>query len=214
MKEDFIEAFGNLFEPALLEEIQEVGVFRSIKAGTRIIEIGSLVRGVPLVISGALKVLREDDNGHELLLYYLEDGQTCSMSISGCFKMSESSVRAISEKDTKLIIIPIDRIFDWNSKYKSWRDFIFNSYDSRLNEILLTIDSIAFNNMDERLINYLKDKSRINNSLFVEQTHKEIADDLNSSRVVISRLLKKLENKGAVELQRNFIKIINLDFEK
>ncbi|WP_299127352.1 Crp/Fnr family transcriptional regulator [uncultured Winogradskyella sp.] len=214
MKDELNKIFGDSLEPRLIEEIHKVGIYKRIAAGTKIIEIGSLVRGVPLVLTGAIKVMREDNDGNELLLYYLEDGQACSMSISGCFKTSKSAVRAIAERDTELIIIPIDKIVNWNITYKSWSDFIFNSYDARFNELLQAIDNIAFNNMDQRLVEYLKDKARINNSLFIEQTHKAIAYDLNSSRVVISRLLKKLENEGAIELQRNFIKIINLDFEK
>jgi CRP/FNR family transcriptional regulator len=108
-------------------------------------------------------------------------------------------------------MIPIQKMEVWTSKYKSWRNFVFESYHTRLNEMLHTMDSIAFNNMDERLLNYLKEKARINKDNIIHSTHQEIAYELHSSRVVISRLLKKLENLGSIELHRNHIEIINLD---
>jgi CRP/FNR family transcriptional regulator len=124
---------------------------------------------------------------------------------------TKSEIRAIAETDTKLIMIPVQKMDLWSSKYKSWRNFVFESYHNRLNEMLNTVDNIAFHNMDERLLNYLKEKARINKDNNIHNTHQEIAYELHSSRVVISRLLKKLENRGSIELHRNHIKIINLD---
>ncbi|GAB5565969.1 MAG: Crp/Fnr family transcriptional regulator [Winogradskyella sp.] len=211
MKDILTATYGHLFENALIEEIAENGSYKKVPSGTKLIEIGSYIKGIPLLLSGAIKVLREDDDGHELLLYYLEQGETCSMTMSCCMGMTKSEIRAIAENETELIMIPIRKMEDWTAKYKSWRNFVFESYHTRLNEMLHTLDSIAFNNMDQRLLEYLKEKVRINGSRFVENTHQEIAYELNSSRVVISRLLKKIENKGGIELHRNYIKIINLD---
>ena len=203
--------YGHLFEDALINEILEVGTFKEVPEGFKLMEIGSYIRSMPLLVSGAIKVLREDHNGDELLLYYLEKGETCSMTMTCCMGQTKSEIRAIAETDTKLIMIPGQKMDLWSSKYKSWRNFVFESYHNRLNEMLNTVDNIAFHNMDERLFNYLKEKARINKDNIIHNTHQEIAYELHSSRVVISRLLKKLENRGGIELYRNHIKIINLN---
>lgn len=202
--------YGSLFEDALIHEILQVGTYKEVPAGFKMMEIGSYVKGMPLLVSGAIKIMREDKNGDELLLYYLEKGDTCSMTMTCCMGQTKSEIRAITETDTKLIMIPIQKMEIWTSKYKSWRSFVFESYHSRLNEVLHTIDSIAFDNMDQRLLNYLKEKARVTNDEIIRNTHQEIAYELHSSRVVISRLLKKLENMGKIELHRNYIKTINL----
>jgi CRP/FNR family transcriptional regulator len=133
------------------------------------------------------------------------------MTMTCCMGQTKSEIRAIAETDAKLIMVPVQKMEEWTAKYKSWRNFVFESYHSRLNELLHTMDSIAFDKMDERLLNYLKEKARVNNDQTLYNTHQEIAYELHSSRVVISRLLKKLENIGKIKLHRNYIEIINLD---
>lgn len=204
-------SYGRLFEDELINEILQVGTYKEVAAGAKLMEIGSYVKGMPLLVSGAIKVLREDKNGDELLLYYLEKGDTCSMTMTCCLGQTKSEIRAIAETDTKLIMVPIEKMEIWTAKYKSWRSFVFDSYHNRLNEMFRTLDSIAFDKMDERLLNYLKEKVRINNENVVHNTHQEIAYELHSSRVVISRLLKKLENNGRIQLYRNYIEVINLN---
>lgn len=211
MIQELKNSYGSLFEDTLIQEIIEVGTYKEIPARFKMIEIGTYIKGMPLLISGAIKILREDQEGNELLLYYLERGETCSMTLACCMGQTKSEIRAVTETDTKLIMIPIQKMEQWTSKYKSWRNFVFNSYHNRLNEMLQTIDSIAFNKMDERLLNYLKEKVRINNNKIIRNTHQEIAYDLHSSRVVISRLLKKLENLDRIVLHRNSIEIRQLD---
>jgi len=203
--------YGRLFEDELINEILQVGTYKEVSAGAKLMEIGSYVKGMPLLVSGAIKVLREDKNGDELLLYYLEKGDTCSMTMTCCLGQTKSEIRAIAETDTKLIMVPIEKMEIWTAKYKSWRSFVFDSYHNRLNEMFRTLDSIAFDKMDERLLNYLKEKVRINNENVIHNTHQEIAYELHSSRVVISRLLKKLENNGRIQLYRNYIEVINLN---
>lgn len=210
MIQELKASYGNQFEEALLSEIAQVGTYKEVKAGHKLMEIGEYIKGMPLLISGVIKVLREDPDGDELLLYYLEQGDTCSMTMSCCMGQSRSEIRAVAETDARLIMIPIRKMEEWTAKYRSWRNFVFDSYNSRLNEMLLTIDSIAFLNMDERLVKYLKDKARVNQDQTIRNTHQEIAYDLHSSRVVISRLLKKLEQMGKIELHRNYIKILDL----
>lgn len=204
------ETYGSIFEDALLDEILAVGTFKEIPEGFKLMEIGQYIQGMPLLLSGAIKVLREDDDGNELLLYYLEKGETCSMTLTCCMGQSKSEIRAIAEMETTLIMLPIRKMDEWTSKYKTWRDFVFASYHARLNELLSTIDSIAFNRMDERLSAYLKEKSRVNKDKTIYNTHQEIAYDLNTSRVVISRLLKKLEQWDKIKLHRNHIEILDL----
>lgn len=210
MIQELQEGYGHVFEDALVNEIVQVGTFKEVPEGFKIMDIGQYVKGMPLLISGAIKVLREDKNGDELLLYYLEKGDTCSMTLSCCMGDARSEIRAIAETDTKLIMVPIEKMEEWTAKYKSWRNFVFESYHSRLNELLLTLDSLAFNKMDERLVSYLKEKARVNKEQTIHNTHQEIAYELHSSRVVISRLLKKLEQMGKIELHRNYIKILEL----
>ena len=204
-------SYGQTFEKTLINEILQVGTYKEVPAGFKMIDIGSYVKGMPLLVSGAIKVLREDKDGNELLLYYLEKGETCSMTMTCCIGQTKSEIRAIAETDAKLIMIPIQKMELWTSKYKTWRNFVFESYHNRLNEMLHTLDSIAFDNMDERLLAYLKEKARVNEDKTIHSTHQEIAYDLHSSRVVISRLLKKLENLGRIELHRNYIEILHLD---
>ncbi len=205
------ENFDPLFENSLLEEINEVGSLREVKEGEKLIEIGDYVRSMPLLISGAIKILREDNEGDELLLYFLERGDTCAMTLTCCLGQTKSEIRAIAEIDTTLIMVPVEKMEEWTGKYKTWRNFVFQSYHERLTEMLETIDSIAFLKMDERLVKYLQNKQNLTNDSMIKSTHQDIAYDLNTSRVVISRLLKKMEQLGKIELGRNYLKIINLN---
>lgn len=203
-------SYGHLFENDLLEEINQVGTFKEIPEGHKLIEIGEYIKSMPLLISGAIKVLREDDEGDELLLYFLERGDTCAMTLSCCLGQTKSEIRAVAELDTKLIMIPIRKMEEWTGKYRTWRNFVFESYHHRLMEMLEAIDSIAFLKMDERLLKYLKDKVNIANDQIVKITHQEIAYELHTSRVVISRLLKNLEKLGKIKLNRNNIEVLNI----
>ena len=202
--------YGRQFEDALINEIEQVGTYREVPAGFKLMEIGDYIKGIPLLLSGAIKILREDDEGDELLLYYLEPGDTCSMTLTCCMGDARSEIRAIAETDAKLIMIPVRKMEEWTAKYRSWRNFVFDSYHNRLNELFSTLDSIAFRNLDERLVQYLKEKARITNNKNLYNTHQEIAYELHTSRVVISRLLKKLELMGKISLHRNHIEIMNL----
>ncbi len=210
MINDLKDSFGDFFEPSLLEEITQVGHLKQFKSGDKIIEIGQYIKGMPLLLSGVIKILREDEDGDELLLYYLERGDTCSMTMACCLGDTRSEIRAVAETDVNLVMIPIRKMEEWTGKYRSWRNFVFDSYHNRLNELLATVDSIAFKKMDERLVEYLKEKARIGQSNIVQNTHQEIAYDLHSARVVISRLLKKLEQMGKISLHRNHIEILDL----
>jgi CRP/FNR family transcriptional regulator len=210
MIKELTGTYGEIFESALLQEINQVGTFREIEAGSEIIRSGEYIKSIPLLLTGAIKVLREYDNGEELLLYYVEEGNTCSMSMSCCVEQRKSHIRAVAELDTLLIMIPVQKMEEWLGRYQSWRTFVFSNYQNRIEEVLESLEKVAFERLDERLEDYLKEKSRINSENSVYQTHKEIAEELHSSRVVISRLLKKLEQVGSIKLHRNHIEIIDL----
>ena len=200
--------YGGLFQPELVEEIIKVAIFKEVKAGEELIKVGDYIRSMPLILTGAIKILREDENGDELLLYFLEKGDTCAMTLACCIGSKKSEIKAVAETDATLLMIPVQKMEEWSSKYKSWRNFVFDSYHHRLLEVLQSIDNIAFSKLDDRLIKYLQHKKKLFKSNLIEITHQEIARDLNSSRVVISRLLKKLENQHAIELHRNSIKLL------
>jgi CRP/FNR family transcriptional regulator len=210
MIKDLNHIYGGIFESALIQEINQVGTYREIEAGTEIIRTGEYIKSIPLLLSGAIKVIREYDDGEELLLYYVEEGNTCSMSMSCCVEQRKSQIKAVAELETLLIMIPIKKMEEWLGRYQSWRTFVFSNYQNRIEEVLQSLERVAFERLDERLEDYLKEKARINNEHSVYQTHKEIAEELHSSRVVISRLLKKLEQMGAIKLHRNHIELINL----
>ncbi len=147
--------------------------------------------------------MTEDKKGDELLLYYLEFGDTCAVTLNCCTRKSKSTIRAISESEVELVFVPVEKMEDWMVKYSSWRNYVLESYNTRLNEMLLAIDNIVFNSMEERLKNYLRDKVIVSKSTNLNISHLEIANDLHSSRVVISRLMKKLEKEGLIEQTRN-----------
>ena len=207
-KNDIVQQLGNIFEPNLLEEIVLKGVLRKFSEGAEIIRIGQKITHFPLLLSGSIKVLTENEEGQELLLYYLEIGDTCAMTLQCCMGDSKSNIRAEAEQDTELIMIPIQHMEEWMVKYSTWRRFIMNSYHERLTEMQEAIDNLAFYDLKERLIKYLRDKAMINGTGILSLTHNKIAEELNTSRVVISRLLKKLENENLIAVGRNNIKVV------
>ncbi len=202
--------YGHIFEVELIQEINEVGIIKSIEAGGELIRPGQYMKAIPLLLDGVIKVMREDEDGFELMLYFLEKGETCAMTLSCCTGSAISEIKAVAETDSDLLMIPIEKMEEWLGKYKSWRNFIFNSYHERLMEVLETIDNIAFKRMDERLLDYLRNKSKHYVDSEIKITHQDIAYDLHTSRVVISRLLKQLEKINKIKLSRNSIKLLNI----
>ncbi|MCL7761899.1 Crp/Fnr family transcriptional regulator [Polaribacter sp. Z014] len=202
--------FGYLLEKDLILEIEQLGVSKEFKENTTIIEVGDYIKSMPLLISGAIKILREDENGDEIVLYYLEKGDTCAMTLSCCMGQTKSKIRAVAETNVELIMLPKEKMADWLGKYKSWQSYILQTYHSRMDELLEALDTIAFLKMDERLFKYLKDKAMVTHNDLLHVTHKQISEDLHTSRVVVSRLLKKLENESKIQLFRNSIKVLEL----
>ena len=208
MRDILDQAYSYIFEEALLDEIAKVAIYKEFKADDYLIEIGDYIKTMPLLLTGAIKILREDENGDELLLYFLERGDTCAMTLTCCMGQSKSRIRAIAETDGAMLMIPVEKMEEWLTKYKTWRNFVFDSYNVRLNEMLEAIDTLAFMNLDERLYKYLTDKAKVIGDTEIKNTHQEIAYEMHTSRVVISRLLKALELQGKIKLYRNKIEIL------
>ncbi len=210
MIQELKEKYLSSFEPELIQEIAKVGLRKTVKEGFSLMEIGQTVTHMPIILSGAIKVLQEDKDGNDLLLYFIERGDTCAMTLNCCLGGTKSEIRAVAEVDSDIIMIPIQFTDEWTAKYSSWRKFVFESYHVRFSEMLDAIDNIAFSNMDERLKKYLKSIVNVHESSTIQMTHQEIAFDLHTSRVVVSRLLKKLENAGAIVLHRSSIEVVKL----
>ena len=201
-------SFDATFEPALVKEMTQFGEIKYFKEGDIIMDYGKYIRMMPIVVKGTIKVFRMDDTGKEILLYYLSSNESCSMAYSCCVEAKKSEVKAIAEDDVELIAIPHIKLDEWLCKYPSWKNYIMRSFNERFLELLKSIESIAFHKLDERLIAYLKEKKRLSGSNVIKASHYIIADELATSRVVVSRLLKHLENDGKILLYRNEIKLL------
>ncbi len=207
LPEDFRKTFPHIAEATLQQNIVDNGRIYNYQVGEIIMDIGQYVKIVPLVLKGLIKVSREDEEGRELFLYYLRPGESCTMSFTCCMMNKKSEIRTVAEEYTTLIGVPIKFMDEWMTKYQSWKNFVMQSYDNRMMELVKTIDSIAFKKMDERLFEYLEARSKALNSKELQVTHQDIAFDLNASREAISRLLKKMEKEGMLVLGRNKINL-------
>lgn len=202
------QKFGHLFDESLINEIETVGKAATYITNDIIIDINQPLKYIPLLLAGNIKILREDSEGNELLIYFLEAGETCTMSLTCCMGTTKSKIRAVAEMNSTLIMIPVQNMQKWFHNNDSWRNFILESYQTRFDEMLDAIDNIAFMKMDERLYTYLVNKSKIHNSNIIKIRHHEIAEDLHTSRVVISRLLKQLEHQQKIALSRSKITLL------
>jgi len=207
-KQFFIKHFSSVFEEDLLDEMISLGLFKSFQANDILIDLNQKITHMPLLIVGAIRIMRDDANDGELLLYYLEKGDTCAMTMTCCLGHKFSNIMAVAEIAGEMILLPVQKMDDWLAKYPSWRSFVMNSYQERLDEMVRAIDNLAFNDSKSRLKNYLIEIASVKKSREIVKTHAEIANELNTSRVVISRLLKVLENENFIEQQRNLITII------
>lgn len=210
IKDTVKKHFPILREEELLDEIDQVGILAYRESGERLIEIGAYIKQMPLLIKGTLKITREDSEGNELLLYYLKGGETCAMSLTCCMGDAKSNIRATAIDNTEMIMLPTSKVDSWMQKYNSWKNFVLLSYQARFEELLEAVDSIAFMKMDERLEKYLNNRAKELDNKIISITHQDIALDLNTSREVVSRLLKQLENLNRIKLHRNKIEILSL----
>lgn len=203
----------SIFEQEFIKELFQSGDIKKFTAGDVIMDYGKYIKMMPIILSGTVKVLRKDDNGKEILLYYLADNESCSMAYGCCISAKKSEIKAVAEDDGELIGIPFNKLNDWLCQYPSWRNYIFNSFNERFNELLNSFDNVAFGNMDFRIQNYLKEKYERSESTIIKVSHYQIAEELATTRVVISRILKQLENEGKLLLYRNEIKLLKAFFD-
>jgi CRP/FNR family transcriptional regulator len=201
--QEMIHQLFPAFEPDLLREINEHAFIKEIKAGATLMKTGQYFRHTMLVINGLVKVYREDDEGDEYFMYYLQPGQACALSMICATRQQSSELMGKAITDTTILTVPLEYMDKWMSKYKTWYYFVLESYRSRFEELLQTIDHIAFRNMDERILYYLKREQKTTGSNILTINNTEIAQELNSSREVISRLMKKLADNGNIRLLKN-----------
>ena len=200
------------FEPALKKAISVEGRIVELDESVEIIREGQYIKSFPLLLEGIVRVSRVEPDGRELLLYYLNPGDVCAMSLACCMGNTKSNIRAVTESNVIQVLLPLPCLDLWMMQFTSWKEFIMYAYRKRLEELLETIDSIAFKNMDDRLIKFFTDRQRTTGSTIFSGTHQEIALLLNTSREVVSRLLKKLELDRKIIISRNKIDFTSLIF--
>jgi CRP/FNR family transcriptional regulator len=206
---DSLKKIFQSFSTDLVQEIEKNAVIQTYPAGSVIMRTGQYIKSTVLVIQGKIKIYREDENGGEFFMYYLQPGQACAISMICATKNEKSQIMALVVEDVELVMIPLPLMDKWMMQHRSWYEFVIDTYRSRFEEVLEVIDSIAFRAMDERLEFYLQRHATSCGCKELKLSHQEIASDLNTSREVISRLLKKMEQRGIVLLHRNNIELLS-----
>ncbi len=194
--------------PELIEKLKQNSILKKYAAGSVILNENAYIRSIPIVIKGILKVSRMEEEGREILLYYIKAGESCIMSFLGGMHEETSKVKAEVEEDAEILFLPIDKVSILIKEYPQWLDYIFRLYHKRFEELLEIVNAIAFKKVDERLLSLLLKKSEITESNTIQITHEQLANELGTARVVVSRLLKQLEDEGRVQLGRNKIEIL------
>ena len=202
-------AYGHVLNAPLLADIAEVGQFMEVGKGDLILDVGDPIPGLPLLMEGAIKILRVDEEDDEMLLYFLEPGDSCAMTLGSFYGEKKSEIRAVAEQDCAFVVIPLEKVYDWTGEHRDFRRFVFESFNTRLREMVEALDSLAFLGLHDRLDKYLRDRVMVNGTTTLATTHAEIAGDLHTSRVVVSRILKQLEKEGRLELHRNRIEVLD-----
>jgi CRP/FNR family transcriptional regulator len=196
------------FHTLLKDEVASFSELRKFKADSVILHEDIYIKSIPLVISGSLKVVRTDANGHEILLYYITAGESCIMSFLGGIHDETSKIKAIVEEDAEILLIPVDKASEWVKKFPEWSDFIFKLYHKRFEELLSVVNAIAFQKLDVRLLHLLSQKAELIHSKEIKVTHQQLAEELGTAREVVSRVAKQMENEGLIHLSRNKITLM------
>lgn len=199
--------FPAMAEKALREELIENAELHEFPANSTLLDVGKYVKVLPLVLNGCIKVIKEAED-KEILMYYIRPGESCIMSISACISNEASKIKAVTEEKTEMLLVPYTFVNIWLQKYSTWNAFVINSYKNRFEHILDAFNAVAFQKMDERLMHYLEQKSQITKSKKIKVTHQQIANDLATARVVISRLLKELEHQGKIKQGRGEVQLL------
>jgi len=194
--------------PQMAEQLEESGVVKSFVDGDVILNENSFIRSIPIVKKGTLRVLRTDEDGKEILLYYIKSGESCIMSFLGGLHHDTSKVKAVAEGETEILFIPVEKISSFIRDYPEWLDFIFRLYHKRFEELLEVVNAIAFKKMDERLLHLLEKKAEVAKSKIIHTTHEQLANELGTAREVISRLLRQMEDEKLIKTGRNKITLM------
>jgi CRP/FNR family transcriptional regulator len=194
--------------PAVKEALIKYSTIKSFTEGEAIVNEDTYIRSIPIVLSGNIKVMQTDESGHELLLYFIEPGESCIMSFLGGIHNEKSKVKAIAEEPTEILLVPIEKVHQFIKDYPQWLDYIFRLYHKRFEELLQVVNAVAFTKIDERLLQLLKRKATLSQSLTIHITHEQLATELGTARAVVSRLLKQLEQSGVLQLSRKGITLV------
>ncbi len=206
MNTDKISEF--ISSPQLREKLSSYGNTKIFVEGDVILNENAYIRAIPIVTKGSIRVMRTDDDGHEILLYYIQAGESCIMSFLGGMHHDTSKVRAVAEEETEILFIPIDKVSQLIKEFPEWLDYIFRLYHKRFEELLTVVNAVAFKKLDSRLLDFIKKKSTLLNNKTIVVTHEQLATELGTARVVVSRLLKQMEEEGLVKLGRNKISLV------
>jgi len=198
-----------LFGPILESEMQASSQLKTLPAETVLVQSNSYIRSIPVVLSGSIRVMRQDEEGREILLYYIKPGESCIMSFLAGIHDDTSKISAIVEEDAEILMVPVAKASEWVKVYPEWADFIFKLYHKRFEELLLVINAVAFQKLDDRIVELLKKKAGIYQSKEINITHQQLAEELGTTREVVSRLLKQMEKQQMIVLSRNKI-ILNI----
>ncbi|NQW28084.1 MAG: Crp/Fnr family transcriptional regulator [Flammeovirgaceae bacterium] len=196
------------YSPLIREKLAEFGFAKTFSEGETILNKNAYIKAIPIVTSGSIRVMRTDDEGREILLYYIKAGESCIMSFLGGLHDDTSKVKAIAEELTEILFIPTDKVSLLIREFPEWLDYIFRLYHKRFEELLEVVNAIAFKKLDERLLNFLKKKVELAESPVIFMTHEQLSKELGTARVVVSRLLKQMEDQGLVQLGRNKISLL------
>jgi CRP/FNR family transcriptional regulator, anaerobic regulatory protein len=194
--------------PEIREKLSAYGIAKTFAEGDIILNENAYIQAIPIVTSGSIRVMRTDEDGREILLYYIKAGESCIMSFLGGMHHDTSKVKAIAEEETEILFIPVDKVSLLIKEYPEWLDYIFRLYHKRFEELLEVVNAVAFKKMDERLLNFIKKKCELSKSNTLYLTHEQLANELGTARVVVSRLLKQMEDEGLVKLGRNKITLL------
>lgn len=203
-----MSATDSLFQTLLKDEVSAYGQLKKFPAGSVILQEDSYIKAIPLVLNGSLKVMRTDKDGHEILLYYITPGESCIMSFLGGIHNETSKIKAVVEEDAEILFIPVEKANEWVKKFPEWADFIFKLYHKRFEELLTAVNAIAFQKLDMRLLQLLKQKAELYQTKELKITHQQLADELGTAREAVSRVMKQMENEGLVVLSRNKVTLL------
>lgn len=192
----------------VISDLKESGTVKMLHKGELLLQENSTIRNIPIILRGNVKVYQTDDDLREILLYTLKDGDTCIMSYLGGLYSDVSKIKAVADEESEILLIPVEKLGVLTRKYPEWNDYIFRVYHQRFNELLEVVNAVAFKKMDERLLNYIRSRVKATGNSLVVMTHEELANELGTARVVVSRLLKQMEKEGFVQLGRNKITLV------